>query len=63
VKKQTKTKIKGENKIMGLTCKPVGKMGSIFRKLDNELAEQERLEKGRKKTDKNKTDKKDGGKH
>lgn len=45
---------KGENNHMGLTCKPVGKMKSITRKLENQLAEEAKLqkEKKEKKTDK-----------
>ncbi len=30
---------------MGLTCKPVGKMRSIARKLENQLAEQAKIQK------------------
>lgn len=39
---------------MGLTCKPVGKMRSITRKLENQLAVEAKLqkEKKEKKTDK-----------
>lgn len=39
---------------MGLTCKPIGKMRSITRKFENQLAEEAKLqkEKKEKKTDK-----------
>lgn len=33
---------------MGLTCKPVGKMRSITRKLENQLAEEVKLQKEKK---------------
>lgn len=33
---------------MGLTCKPVGKMRSSTRKLENQLAEEARLQKEKK---------------
>lgn len=33
---------------MGLTCKPVGKMKSITRKLENHLAEEAKLQKEKK---------------
>lgn len=33
---------------MGLTCKPVGKMRSITRKLENKLAEEAKLQKEKK---------------
>lgn len=38
---------------MGITCKPMGKMKSIMRKLDNELAREkaEKTAKSRKKND------------
>lgn len=39
---------KGENNNMGLTCKPVGRMRSITRKLENQLAEEARLQKEKK---------------
>ncbi len=41
---------------MGLTCKPVGKMRSITKKLENKLAEEAKLQKEKKnnKKDKNK---------
>lgn len=41
---------------MGLTCKPVGKMRSITRRLENQLAEEAKLQKSEKesKKDKNK---------
>ena len=39
-----KLNIKGEL-FMGLGCKPYGKLQSIFRKLDNELAKKAAMEK------------------
>lgn len=41
---------------MGLNCKPVGKMRSVTKKLENRLAEEARLQKEKKesKKDKNK---------
>lgn len=39
---------KGENNNMGLTCKPVGEMKSITRKLENHLAEEAKLQKEKK---------------
>ena len=33
---------------MGLTCKPVGKMRSVTRKLENQLAEEAKLQKEKK---------------
>lgn len=33
---------------MGITCKPVGKMKSITRKLENKLAEEAKLQKEKK---------------
>jgi len=33
---------------MGLTCKPVGKIRSITRKLENQLAEEAKLQKEKK---------------
>ena len=33
---------------MGLTCKPVGKMRSITKKLENQLAEEAKLQKEKK---------------
>lgn len=33
---------------MGLTCKPVGKMRSVTRKLENQLAEDTKLQKEKK---------------
>ena len=41
---------------MGLACKPVGKMRSIIRKLENKLAKEAKLQKEKKesKKDKNK---------
>lgn len=38
---------------MGLTCKPVGKMRSITRKLENKLAEEEKLQKEKKESKNN----------
>ncbi len=38
---------------MGLTCKPVGKMRSITRKLENQLAEEAKLQKEKKEMKKN----------
>lgn len=40
---------------MGLTCKSVGKMKSITRKLENELAEEAKLQKEKKESKKDKT--------
>lgn len=37
---------------MGLTCKPVSKMRSITRKLENKLAEEAKMHKEKKKVDK-----------
>lgn len=37
---------------MGLTCKPVGKMRSITRKLENHLAEEAKLQKEKKESKK-----------
>lgn len=42
---------------MGLTCKPVGKMESITRKLENKLAEKAKLQKEKKEANKNKSSK------
>ncbi len=45
-----------ENNIMGLSCKKqVGKMRSITRKLENQLAEEARLQKEKKESKKDKT--------
>ncbi len=33
---------------MGLTCKPLGKMRSVTRKLENQLAEEAKLQKEKK---------------
>lgn len=30
---------------MGLSCKPVGKLGGVFKKLDNELAKEREAQK------------------
>ena len=40
---------------MGLTCKPVGKMRSVTRKLENLLAEEAKLQKEKKEMKKDKT--------
>lgn len=40
---------------MGLTCKPVGKMRSVTRKLENQLAEDAKLQKKKKESKKDKT--------
>lgn len=40
---------------MGLRCKPVGKMRSITRKLENHLAEEVKLQKEKKESKKYKT--------
>lgn len=39
---------------MGITCKPVGKMRSITRILENKLAEEEKLKKEKKESKDNK---------
>ena len=39
---------------MGLTCKPVGKMRSIMRKLENQLAEEAKIQKEKKSKKNNK---------
>lgn len=39
---------------MGLTAKPVGKMRSVTRKLENQLAEEARLQKEKKESKSNK---------
>lgn len=39
---------------MGLTCKPVGKMRSITKKLENKLAEEAKLQKENKEMKKDK---------
>lgn len=38
---------------MGLTCKPVGKMRSITKKLENKLADEVKLQKEKKEMKKN----------
>lgn len=43
---------KGENIHMGLTSKPVGKMKSIIRKLENHLVEESKLQKDKKESEK-----------
>lgn len=40
---------------MGLTCKPIGKMRSITRKLENQLTEEAKLHKEKKESKKDKT--------
>ena len=40
---------------MGLACKPVGKMRSITRKLENKLAEEAKVQKEKKESKKDKT--------
>ena len=40
---------------MGLTCKPVRKMRSITRKLENQLADEAKLQKEKKESKKDKT--------
>ncbi len=40
---------------MGLACKPVGKMRSIIRKLENKLAKEAKLQKEKKESKKDKT--------
>ena len=37
---------------MGLTCKPIGKMRSMTRKLENQLAEEAKLQKEKKESKK-----------
>lgn len=37
---------------MGLTCKPIGKMRSITKKLENKLAEEAKLQKKKKESKK-----------
>lgn len=34
---------------MGITCKPIGKMKSIFQKVDNQINKEKELEKKKKK--------------
>ena len=46
------TKIK-ENKIMGITCKPVGKFQSIMKKMENQLLAEKQVAKTKKKESKN----------
>lgn len=50
----TKECRKGENTIMGLTCKPEGKMRSITKKLENQLAEEAKLQKEKKESKRDK---------
>lgn len=40
---------------MGLACKPVGKMRSIIRKLENKLSKEAKLQKEKKESKKDKT--------
>ena len=40
---------------MGLACKPVGKMRSIIRKIENKLAKEAKLQKEKKESKKDKT--------
>ena len=42
---------------MGITCKPVSKMHSIMRKMENQLEAERKAAKERKKAKKNKTSK------
>ena len=37
---------------MGITCKPIGKMKSIFQKVDNQINKERELEKKKKKDSK-----------
>ena len=46
-----------ENKIMGITCKPVGKFQSIMRKMENQLEAERKAAK-----EKNESKSKKGGK-
>ena len=43
-----------ENKIMGITAKPVGKFQSIMKKMENQLEAERKAAKERKETKKNK---------
>ena len=43
-----------ENKHMGITCKPVSKMQSIMRKMENQLEAEKKDAKEKKETKKNK---------
>ena len=47
-------KIEKENKIMGITCKPVGKFQSIMRKMENQLEAERKAAKEKKEANKNK---------
>ena len=40
--------VRKEKYIMGLTCKPICKMKSVIRKLENKLAEEAKLQKEKK---------------
>ena len=44
-----------ENKIMGVTCKPVGKFQSIMRKMENQLEAERKAAKEKKEAKKSKT--------
>ena len=46
-----------ENKIMGITAKPVSKMQSIMRKMENQLEAERKAAKEKKEAKKNKTSK------
>ena len=43
-----------ENKIMGVTCKPVGKFQSIMRKMENQLEAERKTAKEKKEAKKSK---------
>ena len=47
-------KIENENKIMGITAKPVSKMQSIMRKMENQLEAERKAAKEKKEAKKNK---------
>ena len=44
-----------ENKIMGITCKPLGKFQSIMRKMENQLEAERKAAKEKKEAKKSKT--------
>ena len=46
-----------ENKIMGITAKPVGKFQSIMKKMENQLEAERKTAKEKKEAKKNKTSK------
>lgn len=48
MKQRNRLCFKGEDIYMGLTCKPIGKMKSITRNLENQLAEDAKLQKEKK---------------